>query len=498
MKPASKNIKCVIYARLSQEDGYDERSMSINTQIDMCTLYAKKNNLIIKEIVYDDGYSGTNFNRPGFQKVIELIETKQINCILLKDLSRLGRNFLKVSEYVEEYFPRKNVRLISINDNYDSDIESDEELTVAIRNFLNGYYVKESRKKFLAAIKNKSTKRPLNSKGYYGYKLVKKRKERTKSLVIDEEAAEVVKRIFNLFISGKSTGEIVKQLHDERVLAPLYHMQKVNGWKFTGVNVSEDDLYKWNRNTILDIIKNPAYLGHTINFKDKEEKIFLENTHEPIIPIEIYNKAQPLRKEISKPKDYSKDRLYKILYASDGNLIGFSGTKNFYYYYYLKESIYINAEALHTILYKECINYLKKYKESNREFLDKHFKKIESEYSEERNKKIYHQINKYESKIQKLFEKFAMGELSETDYELELGLYNIELERLKEVINELAFKRLKVRKEKELFNEYINNLDNINNNSDRFKIIYTIISKVIINKLDDKEYKLDIEFKYDL
>ena len=131
MKKANNNIKCVIYARLSQEDGYDDRSISIDNQIDICKHYANNNGLIIKEILYDDGFTGTNFNRPGFQKVLDLISSKQINCVLIKDLSRLGRNFLKVSYYVEEYFPKKNIRLISINDNYDSENKQDEELTVA-------------------------------------------------------------------------------------------------------------------------------------------------------------------------------------------------------------------------------------------------------------------------------------------------------------------------------------------------------------------------------
>ena len=139
MKKTNNTIKCVIYARLSQEDWYDDRSISIDNQIDICKHYANNNGLIIKEILYDDGFTGTNFNRPGFQKVLDLISSKQINCILIKDLSRLGRNFLKVSYYVEEYFPKKNIRLISINDNYDSENKQDEELTVAIRNFLNGY-----------------------------------------------------------------------------------------------------------------------------------------------------------------------------------------------------------------------------------------------------------------------------------------------------------------------------------------------------------------------
>ena len=115
MKKTNNNIKCAIYARLSNEDQYESKSVSIETQISICSEYAKNNNLIVKEILYDDGYSGTNFNRPSFQKLIELIETKTINCLIIKDLSRLGRNFLKVSEFVEDYFPKKNIRLIILN-----------------------------------------------------------------------------------------------------------------------------------------------------------------------------------------------------------------------------------------------------------------------------------------------------------------------------------------------------------------------------------------------
>ncbi len=245
MKKTNNNIKCAIYARLSNEDQYESKSVSIETQISICSEYAKNNNLIVKEILYDDGYSGTNFNRPSFNKLIELIETKKINCLIIKDLSRLGRNFLKVSEIVEDYFPKKNIRLISINDNYDSENTNDEELTVAIRNFLNGYYAKECAKKFNIALINKSKRKQINSRGMYGYKIIRDQQTKETKIIIDRDSSIIVKRIFEMFINGISTPQIAKKLEEEKILSPIYTIYLNNKWKIS--DTIEEQKYKWTK-----------------------------------------------------------------------------------------------------------------------------------------------------------------------------------------------------------------------------------------------------------
>ena len=500
MKKTNNNIKCVIYARLSQEDGYDDRSISIDNQIDICKHYANNNGLIIKEILYDDGFTGTNFNRPGFQKVLDLISSKQINCILIKDLSRLGRNFLKVSYYVEEYFPKKNIRLISINDNYDSENKQDEELTVAIRNFLNGYYAKEFIKKVRQSISNRSKKESLNYNCIYGYKYIKDKKTNERKLIVDEESANVVKRIFTLFLNDVKISEIAKILTNEKVLSPLYYRQKLYNIKNLRYH-KEDNMYKWNKGAIYRILKNYEYLGNLANYKRDSEKIIIhENTHEAIITEEVYNKTQTLFKKTSLPRDLTKERLYKILYTKDGKYLTYSTITKEPKYYYKdnKESNIINAKDVHELLYNESILYLKKYKEKNEEFINRCLNKIESKNIEDDYNKLSLDKKKYEKRIQIYFEKFVEGKVSEINYEFEINLCNTEIKRLNERINEFAYKKVEIQKQKEAFYKYLNSLENLSYDCDKFNLIYLLIKKITIEKKDKKEYKFNIEFKYDL
>lgn len=500
MKKTNNNIKCVIYARLSQEDGYDDRSISIDNQIDICKHYANNNGLIIKEILYDDGLTGTNFNRPGFQKLLDLISSKQINCILIKDLSRLGRNFLKVSYYVEEYFPKRNIRLISINDNYDSKNKQDEELTVAIRNFLNGYYAKEFIKKVRQSISNRSKKESLNYNGIYGYKYIKDKKTNERKLIVDEESANVVKRIFDLFLKGVKASEIAKILTNEKVLSPLYYRQKLYNIKNLGYH-KEDNMYKWNKGAIYRILKNYEYLGKLANYKrDSEKTIIHENTHEAIITEEVYNKVQTLFKKTSLPRDLTKERLYKILYTKAGKCLTYSTITKEPKYYYKddKGSYIINAKDVHELLYNESILYLKKYKENNEEFINRYLNKIESKNIEDDYNKFSLDKKKYEKRIQIYFEKFVEGEVSKINYEFEINLCNTEIKRLNERINELAYKKVEIQKQNEAFYKYLNSLENLSYDCGKFNLIYLLIKKVTIEKKDKKEYKFNIAFKYDL
>lgn len=495
MKKISNNIKCVIYARLSNEDQYELKSVSIETQISICSEYAKNNNLIVKEILYDDGYSGTNFNRPSFQKLIELIETKTINCLIIKDLSRLGRNFLKVSEFVEDYFPKKNIRLISINDNYDSENTNDEELTVAIRNFLNGYYAKECTKKFNIALINKSKRKQINSRGMYGYKIIRDQQTKETKMKIDKDSALIVKRIFKMFINGISTPQIAKTLEKEKILSPIYTIYLNNKWKIP--DTIEEQKYKWTKNIILKIIKNKSYLGHTINFRrSNKENVIIENTHEAIISEEIFNQAQSIIIKRSKPNDYCNVRLYKLLYDEDNKLLTFNNSKKHSVYTSSNKKIYINSEALHEILFKECVQYINIYKQNNQEFIDKYINLIESDYNENEYKKLLYKQNRLEKKIQVLFEQYVMNEISEINYELELEICKQGLELINEEINKLSLKKLKVEKIKETFNKFLNDINNITLESDKLKIIYTIIKKVVVKNIVNFKYKVNIEYKY--
>ena len=189
MVSLKNNRDVIIYTRLSSEDGIDDMSCSITNQIDLLTEYAIQNEFRIIDIISDDGYSGTNFRRPGFEKMIEMLEDGQANVVLVKDLSRFGRNFIECSKYLDEYFNEMNIRFISTSDNYDSAINTEDE-SLVIKNFLNGLYAKQSGKRVMDAYRHKAKKQTIAKFGRYGYKNV------DGNLVLDEDVAPFVKRIF--------------------------------------------------------------------------------------------------------------------------------------------------------------------------------------------------------------------------------------------------------------------------------------------------------------
>ncbi len=174
--------------------------------------------------------------------------------------------------------------------------------------------------------------------------------------------------------------------------------------------------------------------------------MILKNTHKPIISEEIFNQAQSLIIKRSKPNDYSKVRLYKLLYDEDNKLLTFNNSKNHSVYTSSNKKIYINSEALHEILFKECVQYINNYKQNNQEFINKHINLIESEYNENEYKRLLYKQNRLEKKIQILFEQFVMNEITEINYELEVEICKQDLETINEEMNKLTLKKLKVKK----------------------------------------------------
>ena len=295
-----------IYARLSKEDKEKQESESITNQIQMIKSYVSNTNDInITMTKIDDGYTGSNFNRPSFKEMIEEIKKGTINCIIVKDFSRFGRNFIDSAKYIEKIFPMLNVRFISINDNYDSLKENEENnLIIPFKNLINDAYVKD------ISIKVKSQKNMKMKNGEfigsfttYGY--LKDPNNKGK-LIVDMVASEIVKEIFNLKIKGYSNKKIADKLNENGVLSPMEHK------KYIGVNFStnfkKNDKAKWGAVTITRILKNKIYTGvleqgktttinHKINLKlkkDEKDWYVIENNHPPIISKEIFERVQKL------------------------------------------------------------------------------------------------------------------------------------------------------------------------------------------------------------
>lgn len=311
--------KIAIYLRLSKDDGDKNESDSISSQRSMITEYIDK--YLVDETVVgefaDDGFTGTNFNRPDFKRMISLVEKGEINCIIVKDLSRFGRDYIGVGEYLEKFFPLRDVRFIAINDGYDTmSISSNDEFVMPIKNIFNAQYSKDISKKV------KSSFRTLQVNGQfigafasYGYK--KSDKDRHK-LVIDEPAAIVVRRIFDLFISGQGKQSIAKILNEDNIPCPSEY-KKLNGLNYTNSHRLELTRY-WTYSTVNNILNNRMYLGDMVQNKsirkivrgrasanDKSEWIIKEGTHEPVIEKRVWELSQNLLVKNTRQLDFTNN-----------------------------------------------------------------------------------------------------------------------------------------------------------------------------------------------
>lgn len=305
-----------IYIRLSREDGDKEESDSVGNQRKLLTEYvAKKEDFILYDIYVDDGYSGTNFNRPSFQRMIADIEDGKVNCVVVKDLSRFGRDYIDTGRYLERYFPELGVRFISVTDSIDS-MKQAYDMLLPIKNIFNEQYARDISKKIQATVKSKQKAGEfIGAFTSYGYKKSPVNKNK---LVIDDYAADVVRRIFSLYIQGYGKQRIAKLLNAEGILCPAEY-KKVNGENYKNCNRLESTTY-WSYSTINSILHREMYVGNMVQGTKhqrmrgkqkkmpKEDWIIVENTHEPIIDKETWEKAQSLLKKRTRELDLETNK----------------------------------------------------------------------------------------------------------------------------------------------------------------------------------------------
>lgn len=292
-----------LYCRLSRDDELQGDSNSIKNQKAILKKYADDNGFINTEFFVDDGVSGTTFDRPDFQRMIAEMESGKIGTIIVKDMSRLGRDYLKVGYYTEIAFPNAEVRFIAINNGVDSANQQDSDFTPFL-NIINEWYAKDTSKKIRAVFKAKGESgKPLCTTPPFGYK---KDPDDKNHWIVDEDAAKVVKYIFQLCIEGYGPTQIAHKLKDEGIFTPSYYFKSI-GLYPTAIITEEP--CKWSARTVANILDKQEYLGHTINFKTKrksykikkkidndpsEWKIF-KNKHEAIIDEETFNTVQRIR-----------------------------------------------------------------------------------------------------------------------------------------------------------------------------------------------------------
>ena len=322
----------ILYGRLSQEDtqkaNKTDDSNSIQNQKLLLEKYSAEKGFTNTLFLYDDGYSGTNFNRPGWQQVMELMKNGQVETLIVKDMSRLGREYLQVGQYTELIFPSYGVRFIAVNDGVDSLYESTNDFT-PFRNLMNEFYAKDCSKKGRSVVRLKAeTGARVASKARYGY--MKDPADPKRHMIPDPETAPVVRYIFDLCVSGKGPSQIAKQLKEDKIPTPSYYYYQKTGVELNKWSIT--DPYNWGQRTIAGILEDETYLGHTINlksttlsFKNKKrierpesEQLRFENTHEALISQQVWEIVQDIRKHKRRRANMAEQNIFSgLVYCAD-------------------------------------------------------------------------------------------------------------------------------------------------------------------------------------
>lgn len=351
-KQAEKTITA-LYCRLSQDDGREGESNSVSNQKEILMAYAKKNGFLHPEFFVDDGISGTTFNRLDFQRMQQMTERGEVATIIVKDLSRFGRNYLEVGEYLEIKYPTLGVRFIAIQENVDTQSNTGTEM-MPFNNIFNEWYAAQTSKKIRAVWKSKADRGERISPTIpYGYK---KSDSDPKKWVIDEAVADVVRKIFALSLSGLGPMKIANQLRNEQILTPTAYFRSA-GMPYS--NKSAIDPYAWEQTTVRHILENRQYTGCTVNFKSslisykvhkkvknpEDEWQIIPNTQEAIIDEDTFNRVQELRQSRRRNTATGRTSLFSgLVYCGD------CGSK---LYFCAAKSIKENQEFYRCSAYKE-------------------------------------------------------------------------------------------------------------------------------------------------
>ena len=463
-----------LYCRLSRDDNTDRESNSIANQKKMLSAYAKENHLGNTKFYVDDGYTGTNFNRPGFQQLIEDVEMGYVTTVIVKDLSRLGREYLQSGYYQEVYFPDHDVRFIAINDNVDCvDGATDMDDFIPIKNIMNELYAKDISRKVRSAHNVRGRAGEPLCQPPYGYM---KDPQDKKHWIVDPDAAAVVKEIFRLYLEGNGEDTIARILQDEQ------HLNCTAYWASKGINrggkKTQPNPYKWKSNTVDEILKRQEYCGDVLNFKThsksfknhrridnpKEEWLVFEDKHEAIIDRETYKKVQKMLgttkqrapKEANGPKSIFCDLLRcadcgsKMWYHTN------TQNKDIHYFScsnYVKDyrgtcltRHYIRADAVATVVEMELLRLAEYLIADENRFAEILARKSSKQYESEK-KTLSSELRKSEMRIEMLpkllktlYEDKLNGKTSEDDYNILSREYADEREQLKKKILNLRRK----------------------------------------------------------
>ncbi|NCA80198.1 MAG: DUF4368 domain-containing protein [Sphingobacteriia bacterium] len=473
-----------LYCRLSRDDGADGDSNSVANQKRLLQKYAKENGFNNGRFYVDDGFTGTNFHRPGFEKMIEDVEMGYVTSIIVKDMSRLGRDYLQVGYYTDNYFPEHNIRFIAVNDCVDSN-DGENELA-PFRNVMNEMYARDISRKVRSAHRIRGNSGEPLSQPPYGYI---KSAEDKKKWMIDPEASQVVKSVFRMCLEGKGAETIARLLQEQKILVPMaYWHEKGLG---RGGKKTQPDPYKWCKTTISKMLAQQECCGDVINFEtysksfknkaripnDEENWVIFKDKHEPIIDRDTFEQVQKLigktRRRTPKDENWERNMFCDLLYCADcgrklwfnikhdktdipffmcGNYHGNRGT--------CKSTHYLRADSITqvvTLELKRLASFLREDEDSfagllaqktNKDTIDEK-KKTESELQ-----KATVRIETVSRMYEKLYEDNATGKVTD-EWFMQLGhKYEIERFELKDKIAECR--------------ERLSSLDTMQESKDRF------------------------------
>ena len=453
----------ILYCRLSNEDSQDGESNSIQNQRELLTKYARDHGYTNLKILVDDGYTGTNFNRPGVQEGFELVKQGLVGCWLCKDLSRFGRDYLTVGQYTDIIFPSYDVRFIAVNDGVDSQ-RGDGDGFAAIRNLFNEWYPRDTSKKVRVVFRQKGTSGKHLGKPPYGYRTDPADKDHW---IIDEDAAPVVKRIFDLAIDGKGPEQIARILEQDKVLTTkaLYAKQSENHPDPKKRKKMPDRPYHWIGQSVVGILERMEYTGCTCNFKTYsksyklkkripnaiEDMCIFPDTQEAIVSQAQWDRVQELRKNKRRPTKAERQGLFSgLLFCPDcGNKLHFATCKNFdgKQDHYVCSSYksgrgtcsahYIREDVLRELVL-ERIRAVNVYIRSDVEGFQEewlHYRRADQERDIREDQKRVEQAKKrlatLDVVMSRLYEDYALGEISKEKYRKMTADYEAEQERLK-------------------------------------------------------------------
>lgn len=458
MNQSNQIKKTALYCRLSQDDGIEGDSNSIQNQKTILQKFAEDHHFPSPCFYVDDGFSGGNFQRPAFQQMISDMENGEIGIIVTKDLSRLGRNQLHTGLYIEERFPMFGVRYIAINDNVDTDSSESNDL-MPFKNLFNEWFIRDTSRKIRAVLKAKAERgERLGTRAPYGYR----KDPDTKKLIVDEDAAAIVRRIFAMCAGGSGPSQIARILKKEQILTPTMYAYTRYGITHTCLDTAHP--YNWSNSAIANLLENEIYLGNTINMKHssrsyrdkrrvehpREECMVFENTHPALITREVWDIVQRVRKNKRRLTKMEEQNKYSgLVFCADcgsNMVLHRAHTMSASYNHFTCRTYKKDGEACTGHYIRECVldeivlEDLRRVTSAAREHPEKFAAYIGSKQSAELQREIRRQekelaaMRKRKAELdvifKKLYEDNVLGSITTEQFQMLSGSYTEEQNRI--------------------------------------------------------------------